>query len=641
LDNKLQISFVQPNFRQGPGGIAAYLPYSCGLLWAHAQTNEIVKNGIKLHRIIYNREPLNELAIELSKMDIVGFSTYVWNRNYNFTLAKKIKEINPNVLVIFGGPEPPITDSEIFTKWMPFADLVVKSEGEFIFTKVLESRALGRWYDLIPGLLINVNGGVLNTGNAVRIETLDDVPSPYLTGVFDDIMPLENEWNGTLETNRGCPYKCTFCDWGSLTYSKVKQFGLTRVFHELEWMADNKIGYLDVADANFGIFVERDNMIVDKLIEVQKRTGYPYRTGWSWAKNQKSEVVAIAKKLINSGHFNNGLTISLQSLDENTLKTIKRSNLGINKISDIFEECRMMGVPLNTELIIGLPGETLESWIDTMFGVLEVGQHDSIEAWQAQILENAEMNLSQRESHNIRGQYVYDYFPNASDDEAPEHSEIVVSTSTMDINEMIEAYKLSWFLITWHTGGFSQIVARFIRKYKGDTYKEFYTKFREFLQSDLFWKEEEDTLSEIMMNWFDKGERIDTTLGPVRINASTNQYRTLFRVHSDEKYEHMYELLSRFIDTYKLPIEITQDLMMLNKCVVAEQRNLIDYSFNMNYNLLEYIIDMDSELKGEETTIKITYPHDPIRSKDLAWFMESLFFARRRSFGKNFLETIK
>jgi radical SAM superfamily enzyme YgiQ (UPF0313 family) len=150
-------------------------------------------------------------------------------------------------------------------------------------------------------------------------------------------MPLENEWNGTLETNRGCPYKCTFCDWGSLTYSKVKQFGLTRVFHELEWMADNKIGYLDVADANFGIFVERDNMIVDKLIEVQKRTGYPYRTGWSWAKNQKSEVVAIAKKLINSGHFNNGLTISLQSLDENTLKTIKRNNLGINKISDIFE----------------------------------------------------------------------------------------------------------------------------------------------------------------------------------------------------------------------------------------------------------------------------------------------------------------
>ena len=639
--NKLQISFVQPNFRQGPGGIAAYLPYSCGLLWAHAQTNELVKVGVKLHRIIYNREPINQLAIELSKMDIVAFSTYVWNRNYNFTLAKKIKEINPNVLVIFGGPEPPISDSEIFSKWMPFTDLIVKSEGEFIFTKVLESRVLGRWYDLIPGLLINVNGEVLNTGNAVRIETLDDVPSPYLTGVFDDIMPLENEWNGTLETNRGCPYKCTFCDWGSLTYSKVKQFGLTRVFHELEWMADNKIGYLDVADANFGIFVERDNMIVDKLIEVQKRTGYPYRTGWSWAKNQKSEVVAIAKKLINSGHFNNGLTISLQSLDENTLKTIKRNNLGINKISDIFEECRMMGVPLNTELIIGLPGETLESWIDTMFGVLEVGQHDSIEAWQAQILENAEMNLSQRESHTIRGQYVYDYFPNASDDEAPEHSEIVVSTSTMDINEMIEAYKLSWFLITWHTGGFSQIAARFIRKYKGDTYKEFYTKFREFLQSDSFWKEEENTLNEIMMNWFDKGERIDTIVGPVRINASTNQYRTLFRVHSDERYKDMYDLLDRFINTYELPSDIRQDLLMLNKCVVAEQRNLIDYSFNMNYNLLEYIIDMDSQLKEEETTIKITYPHDPIRSKDLAWFMESLFFARRRSFGKNFLETIK
>ncbi len=311
MSKKYTISFVQPNFRQGPGGIAAYLPYSCGLLWAHAQTNQVVKNYFILDKLVYSREDQKTLSLELSKNDVIAFSTYVWNRNYNFDLAKKVKELNPNVLIIFGGPELPITKENIFKDIIPFADIVVKSEGEYIFTSLLESYLTEKNYKGISGILINSNGDVIDTGNAIRIENLDTVPSPYLIGVFDEILPKEQEWNGTLETNRGCPYKCTFCDWGSLTYSKVKKFGLERVFSELKWMSDNKIGYLDVADANFGIFIERDNMIVDKLIEYQQKTGYPYRTGWSWAKNQQSEVVKIAKKLINTGHFNNGLTISL------------------------------------------------------------------------------------------------------------------------------------------------------------------------------------------------------------------------------------------------------------------------------------------------------------------------------------------
>jgi hypothetical protein len=75
--------------------------------------------------------------------------------------------------------------------------------------------------------------------------------------------------------------------------------------------------------------------------------------------------------------------------------------------------------------------------------------------------------------------------------------------------------------------------------------------------------------------------------------------------------------------------------------VVSKQRDLKDYEIHTKYNILEYILDMDVELNEKNQKVSITYPHDPIRSKDLAWFMESLFFARRRSFGKNFLKTIK
>ena len=634
------ISWVQPNFKQGPGGIASYLPYSVGILWSYCLTKDYIKENLELDKLVYKREPIEELAHHLSKNDIVGFSTYVWNRNYNFKLAKRIKEINPKVFLLFGGPEPPITNPLIFSDIMPFADIVVRGEGEYIVASLIEKILRGEDYTNDSGLLINQNGVCKDNGPGERINDLDSVPSPYLTGVFDSILPLEKEWNAVIETNRGCPYKCTFCDWGSLTYSKVKKFNLTRVFHEIEWMSQNKIGYMDVADANFGIFIERDNMIVDKLIEVQTNNGYPYRTGWSWAKNQQSEVVGIAKKLIKSGHFNNGLTISLQSMDENTLNTIKRNNMGINKINEIFAECRKDGVPLNVELILGLPGETLQTWENTMYGVFEVGQHDSVEVWQAQILENAEMNLSQRKLFNIRGQMVLDYFPNGLDNEAPEFSEIVTSTSTMSLEDMVEGYKLSWFLITWHTGGFSQYAARFITKYLNISYQQFYSEFRKFLNQNEFWLKEEEKMSEIIKNWYSTGDEIISDIGPILVTASTNQYRTLFKIHFEELYEHLYSLIDEFLCRYQIETDILNDIVNLNKCVVAKQRYLKDYQIKSKYNILEYILDMDVELKKSNQKVQITYPHDPIRSKDLAWFMESLFFARRRSFGKNYLKVI-
>ncbi len=68
--NRSKISFVQPNFRQGPGGIAAYLPYSAGILWSYALTNETIKNNLVLDKLVYKREPIEELATRLSKNNI-------------------------------------------------------------------------------------------------------------------------------------------------------------------------------------------------------------------------------------------------------------------------------------------------------------------------------------------------------------------------------------------------------------------------------------------------------------------------------------------------------------------------------------------------------------------------------------------
>ena len=126
------ISFVQPNFQQGPKELNAYyLPYSAGVLWSYVSQFEIIKNNYQLIDIIWRRDNLEETVSKLSQCDIVCFSTYVWNKNYNYALATKLKAVNPSCIIIFGGPEMPITKKNIFDK-IPFANAVVKSEGEFI-----------------------------------------------------------------------------------------------------------------------------------------------------------------------------------------------------------------------------------------------------------------------------------------------------------------------------------------------------------------------------------------------------------------------------------------------------------------------------------------------------------------------------
>ena len=60
-------------------------------------------------------------------------------------------------------------------------------------------------------------------------------------------------------------FACTFCDWGSLTYAKIRKFPLDKVFAELEWIAKNNMDYVTIADANFGVFYERDMAITNNL----------------------------------------------------------------------------------------------------------------------------------------------------------------------------------------------------------------------------------------------------------------------------------------------------------------------------------------------------------------------------------------
>jgi hypothetical protein len=631
---KKRISFVQPNFQQGPKEFNAYyLPYSAGVILSYALASEKVKESWQLDHLVWRREPIEELALKLSTSDVVAFSTYVWNHRYNYKLAKLVKTFNPECTIVFGGPEPAIEDPELFVK-EPFMDLVIKMEGEITFRRILEDH--GTDYTHIEGLLINSPAGMINTGDPKRINDLDEVPSPYLTGIFDGVM-AENPgviWNATLETNRGCPYQCTFCDWGSLTYNKVKKFELQRVYDELDWIGEH-CGFVTITDANFGMFVERDNMIVDKLIEVQKRWGKLESFSMTWAKNQKNEVVDIVKKLITeSPNFGQGLTVSVQSMDNDVLENIKRRNLDQHKIDEIFALCDRNNIPVYTELILGLPGETVESWKEAFWKIFRAGNHGGINILQCQLLENAEMNLLQKKLYKLESVPVYDYMSGSYGDvDLNESIDVVVSTKTIPRDTMLDTLVWSSFIQTFHINGLSTYIARYLAKQQNIDYSKFYEDLYAWVQQDSWFQSQFADTRSYFENWMTKGRIDHPRIGNIEVFGWNLMHRTTLYMVKDQMINYVFDSLDQFLEAhYNIDHAVKDQLLQFQRNYVIDYRDLKSYPMQMtcDYDFLGYIQD---NAKLNNTTV---YQFDTAEDIDMSEdrFLENMYFGRKRNFGK-------
>ena len=629
-----KIAWVQPNFQQGPKEFNAYyLPYSAGVVWSYSLADPWVRKNFETTEWVWRRDAIEPLAQQLAKNSIVAFSTYVWNHRYNYALAQRVKEINPSVLTIFGGPEIAVTDPDLFRK-EPFMDLVMCYEGEITFKNILKHFESRDW-ESVPGLLINRDGVAIKTQDSKRIESLEEIPSPYLSGIFDKMIEQHPEitWQGTLETNRGCPYACTFCDWGSLTYNKVKKFELQRVFDELEWMAKHNFDWISITDANFGMFPERDGMIADKIIECQEKYGSPRSFSVAWAKNQKKEVIDIVKKLLDARGFNQGLTLSVQSLDQDVLENIRRRNMEMNKLTEVFELCDQRNIPAYTELILGLPGETLESWKKNFYALYELNQHTGITVFQAQLLENAEMNLLQKKLFKITSQPVTDYFAGSYSVEHIEESiDVITGTKDMPTPVMLDAQIFAWFQTTFHINGFATIVARFVNKYLGISYNDYYEDLFAYFMSNEWLKKEEAEARQYFSNWMLNG-KIDHPKIGVEIHGWNIIHRTSMNMHQENKVEELYNFLEKFLERYNLPADLLSSLMRLqrNYYIKYQDRHNYPMTLELDYNVWEYL-SFNKPLTKTTTQYCLDFPED--KTMSFHRFLELFYFGRRRNFGK-------
>jgi radical SAM superfamily enzyme YgiQ (UPF0313 family) len=388
------------------------------------------------------------------------FSNYLWTVEDSLRLSAAVKAVNPANITIHGGPSTPSyeKDCEQFFLDNPHVDIAVRGEGELTFSDILDKLDIENAGGLdvlkdVEGLTYRGATGVVRTGNRDRIADLNTIPSPYLTGLFDEFGSVSA--GAVIETNRGCPYGCTFCDWGSATLSKVRRFELDRVYAELEWSAKNQIQDASIADANFGMLA-RDVAITEKIAELKSSYGYPRSVGINYAKNQVKYLRDIIRIMAEAGILTEG-KVSLQSMDETTLQVIDRANIKLDKYNELATEFRRADLPLAVEIMVGLPGATSAAFHND----LQQCTNRDVRAMlnNTTLLPNSPMNdPAYRKEHAIVA--------------APGEMLKETASYTREEWEGMNRLKIAYYLFDSY--GLLRYVARFVRSEKGIGEVEFY-----------------------------------------------------------------------------------------------------------------------------------------------------------------------
>jgi radical SAM superfamily enzyme YgiQ (UPF0313 family) len=402
------------------------------------------------------------------------FSHYIWSSAENLAVSAKVKAADPSCITIHGGPNVPKYDGDLeaYLRAHPHVDVAVRGEGEVTAAEALaalaDGLARGRVdlgvLECVEGLSFRLGDRVVRTPDRPRIENLDEIPSPYLTGLFDSFGAAGTQ-AAIIETNRGCPYGCTFCDWGSATAQRIRRFSLDRVFEEAEWCGRHGIETIGLADANFGI-LERDVSFAEKVSEVRRRYGYPRHFGVTYAKNSMKHLKPIVKTFGDAGVIAYGL-LSLQSMDPSTLATVQRSNIKTEKYDELAQEFRRAGLPLYIELMMGLPGSTVSSFRDDL--QQSIDREVIAKVYPTVLLVNSPMNEpSYRQTHGI--------------DAAPGTFVTSAATFTRDDYVRMERLRAVFYLLEKY--GVLRHVARYVHQEAGLRELEFYERLWDDVRAD-------------------------------------------------------------------------------------------------------------------------------------------------------------
>lgn len=375
-------------------------PLGIGCVATYAESRISFKDPVRLFRYPHK---LAQALADSGCPDVIGFSNFVWNSKLAFAVARRIKEVRPQTIVVMGGPHYPLerNKQEVFLKNHPQVDFFIPHEGELPFALLLETLIrndmnLARVKECRLSCVHALNArGEFSTGSAdrpLRLSDLDEVPSPYTSGKFDEF--FDGRLWPLIQTKRGCPFTCAYCTEGNSYFNSIARRSPVSIQEEIAYigkkMADVSArggrNDLYIGDSNFGMY-EEDLETARALADSFRDYGWPDHINTSTGKNQKERVLEAAR-IVNGRIVLSG---SVQSLDPIVLNNIKRKNISVDSLMSLAKEARNVDANSYCEVILCLPGETRISHFETLKTVTEAG-FNKIVPYQLMILKGCELS---------------------------------------------------------------------------------------------------------------------------------------------------------------------------------------------------------------------------------------------------------
>ena len=566
-------------------------------------------------------------AINESPPTILGLSNYAWSHNVSLELFQMLKLKNPNALTVWGGPNFPadMEDQKKFMKKYSQVDVYVPIEGETGFSNVVELVLSSKSeHELqtkisekpIEGCITRDSKGDLQYNNPViRTSKLDEIPSPYLTGIMDKF--FDGKLTPMMQTNRGCPFTCTFCVDGLDNVQKVNSFSTERVKNELNYISQHvpqNIHSLHFSDLNFGMF-PRDLEICDAINETKEKYNYPRRVVTTTGKNKKDKIIEAIRRL--DGAMS--LTMSVQSMDEQVLKNIRRENISTDVMLALMPAVREAGLLTESEVILGLPGETYQTHLDTIKKLIHA-QLDSIQVYTCMLLDGSEMATPQERSKwGFKTKFRVlpsDFSKISNGKNIIEIEEVIVGNNTLTFDEYVELRVFAFVLWTSTFGIIYAPILKFLRHNNIDVFdlffqmmkqvntlplniKNVFDRFKEKTIDELW-----DSKEEIISNYQDEGEFQKLLNGEDAMNVIQYHNFLLRKSHMGELTEYLFKIAYSLLDennineeSKKQFYEIKNYCLGLGHDVISKNRDLTNLKFIFSYDIQAWLDSSDKLLE--------------------------------------------
>ncbi|MBK9030194.1 MAG: cobalamin-dependent protein [Myxococcales bacterium] len=417
------------------------LPLAAGVLVATIRADPELAAATTL-AVEVVRQPIAAAVAALADPDVLGLSLYPWNATYALAVAAAARAAHPAALIVVGGPSVPRRPAQAraFLDAHPAVDVLVLAEGEVTFRELVRARLHGRDLAHLPGVVVRAAGGAhLVTAPPARVLDLAATGSPFLDGTFDELWARHRERFAMvlLETNRGCPFSCTFCDW-SLT-KKVVEFPLARVEAELAWVAAHGLTHLMLADANFGIR-PRDTQIARMIADLRRRTGRPASFYFYLTKNDHARNLETID-ILHGADIGTWVGLAVQDFDDGVLAAVERDNIQTGEARALREICGARGIPTFNELILGLPGQTYASFTHTLAEATPPWSRHDFVLFLCRLIDNAELGSpASRAQHGLETRICRWTTSTGVDAIVDEVQEVVVATKDLPLAEWRRAY---------------------------------------------------------------------------------------------------------------------------------------------------------------------------------------------------------